>query len=238
MKYLLLLFFFISSHSCFSQQNHFIYIQTEDKQPFYVKLDRKILSSTVSGYIIIPQLRDSTYQLLIGFPKNLWPEQRFSCTLNRKDQGYLLKPGAGNNWVLFNLQTMELLKADTGRDQVIRKDGFAEELSSVIGDPGLLKSNKGAEQLSDEMKYPVKDSVEKQPVNKIIKPTAKVIATKPVVKSGSEIRKIADQKIGEIIRLVYVDGSGAVADTVTVLIPIAAPVSKDKVPGKTNTDHR
>jgi hypothetical protein len=56
-----LLFFsfliFLGSHA---QQNHFIYIQTENKQPFYVKLDKQLFSSAASGYIILPKLKEGT----------------------------------------------------------------------------------------------------------------------------------------------------------------------------------
>src|SRR6188768_2663174 len=72
-------------------QNRFIYIQTENKQAFYVKMDKKILSSSASGYMIISKLIDSTYKFSIGFPKNEWPEQNVTITLKEADAGYLLK---------------------------------------------------------------------------------------------------------------------------------------------------
>ncbi len=89
-KKLLFLFFYLSFVvlSSFSQQNHFIYLQTENRQPFYVKLDKKILSSSASGYIIIPKLQEGNYIMAIGFPKNEWPEQTVTCTVNKKDSGY------------------------------------------------------------------------------------------------------------------------------------------------------
>ena len=45
---LLILMFFVFALS--AQQNHFIYLQTENKQPFYIKLDKKILSSTAGKF--------------------------------------------------------------------------------------------------------------------------------------------------------------------------------------------
>ena len=94
-----------------AQQNHFIYFQTENKQPFYVKLDKKLLSSSASGYLIVPKLQDGAYTLTIGFPKNIWPEQNITCSVNKKDDGYLLKNFGDKGWGLFNLQTLEVVMA-------------------------------------------------------------------------------------------------------------------------------
>ncbi|HUS00268.1 MAG TPA: hypothetical protein VMY77_00990, partial [Chitinophagaceae bacterium] len=52
-----------------AQDTHFIYLQTENKQPFFVKLNNKTLNSYPSGYLIIPNLDDGLYSLVIGFPE-------------------------------------------------------------------------------------------------------------------------------------------------------------------------
>src|SRR5450432_1477878 len=94
-----------------AQQNHFIYIQTENKQPFYVKLDKKLYSSSASGYLVVPKLKDGTYNLAIGFPKGEWTEQNMLCTINNNDIGYLLKNFESKGWGLFNLQTLAVIMA-------------------------------------------------------------------------------------------------------------------------------
>ncbi len=53
----------------FSQQEYFIFIQTDNGQPFYLQLGDKTYSSSSIGHIIISKLADSTYTLNIGFPK-------------------------------------------------------------------------------------------------------------------------------------------------------------------------
>src|SRR5687767_2774321 len=92
-----------------AQQDFFLYLQTENRQPFYVKLNQNIYSSTESGFVIIPKLGDSTYQILIGFPKNLFAEQSFKVTMNKKDGGYLVKNFGDRGWGLFNLQTLAVV---------------------------------------------------------------------------------------------------------------------------------
>jgi hypothetical protein len=54
-----------------SQQNHFIYIQTENKKPFYVKQDKKIYSSSATGYLSFPNSWMENIILVVS--KNEWP---------------------------------------------------------------------------------------------------------------------------------------------------------------------
>lgn len=116
-KYILLFTLSVSVLAIAAQQNHFIYLQTENKQPFYVKLDKKILSSSTSGYLIIPKLADGTYTLTLGFPKNEWPEQKVTCAIDKKDAGYILKNFGDKGWGLFNWQSLNVVMADKKPDE-------------------------------------------------------------------------------------------------------------------------
>ena len=53
-----LLAFFIFLQHTDAQQNHFVYIQTDNKQPFYVRIGDRLLSSSSVGYIVIPKLKE------------------------------------------------------------------------------------------------------------------------------------------------------------------------------------
>jgi len=139
--FLWLVFFAVGT---MAQQNHFIYLQTENKRPFYVKMDKKVLSSSVSGYLIIPKLQDGNYALSIGFPKDEWPEQNVTCIINKKDVGYLVKNFGNKGWGLFNLQTMEVIKlgANTVQNKTTaedtKQDIFSNILSDVVNDPSII----------------------------------------------------------------------------------------------------
>jgi len=115
-----------------ARENRFIYIQTENKQAFYVKMDKRILSSSSSGYIIIPKLIDSTYNFSIGFPKNEWPEQNVTITVKGTDAGYLLKNSGGKGWGLYNLQTTEVLMPEkkAENDKVFETEISGNKLAS------------------------------------------------------------------------------------------------------------
>ena len=81
-----------------AQQVHFVYLQTENGQPFYVKLDNKVVSSSSAGYLILPKLVDGDYKLSIGFPKKEFPEEDFKIVVDEKNEGFLLKNFGEKGW--------------------------------------------------------------------------------------------------------------------------------------------
>src|SRR5689334_13307175 len=106
--YYFLLFSLVGLKS-FSQQQYYIYIQSDERQPFYVRMDDKIYSSSLSGYLILSNLNDGNYALLIGFPKNAYPEHRFQVDINNKDKGFQLKHSTDRTWQLVNLQNQAVI---------------------------------------------------------------------------------------------------------------------------------
>ncbi|MFB6457408.1 DUF4476 domain-containing protein [Chitinophaga sp. Hz27] len=93
-------------------QHYYIYIQSEKGQPFYVKHNGDVLSSTERGYIILPKLSNGAVPITVGFPKNEAPEQHFNIKVTQADQGFLLKKATANAYALYNMQTFRELKSD------------------------------------------------------------------------------------------------------------------------------
>jgi len=94
-----------------AQEKHFIYIQNESKQPFYVLLNKEMYSSTPGGFLIIPQLKAGKYDFATGFAKNQYPEQKFMIDLNR-DAGFSLKQFGDKGWGLIDIQSLSTIMAD------------------------------------------------------------------------------------------------------------------------------
>ena len=140
-----------------ADNNHFIYIQAKAKQPFYVILNKKVYSSSSIGYLIIPKLKDGSYDLRIGFPQQQAPEQNFTCKVDGADAGYSLEKGENGQLGLLNLQTKKFIASSsqtTLEDQYAVKspkseasavqneaqesnNAFSEMLSDATGDPSL-----------------------------------------------------------------------------------------------------
>ena len=111
MKKLFKLFVYLvlASVSLNAQKVYFIYLQTDNQQPFYARLGEKIYNSTSSGYLILSNLRDSAYSLKIGVPASQVLDQPYSITVNKKDQGFLIKNFGEKGWGLFNLTSMAII---------------------------------------------------------------------------------------------------------------------------------
>ena len=227
MKYLFTLLLVGLSVSALAQKEHFIYLQADNRQPFYIKLDKKILSSTASGYLIIPKLQDTSYELSIGFPKNEWPEQKVTCTVNNKDAGYLLKNFGEKGWGLFNFQTMDLVMAEVkpADDPVAMKkdsaDAFTRALSNVVNDPNIL--------VKEEVK---KDSVteggvtETTVIKKGLRRTSKNKGKELAVNKKAKVTKLLSRTNADSLKIVYVDRLQGEKDTINVIIPIDKPAPK------------
>ncbi len=198
------LFLLLMAVGCFgaasAQRVYFVYLQTEDGLPFYVRMTDKIYSSAASGYLILPNLVDSTYIVHLGFAKNTSPETRFALTVNQNDKGYLIK-NFTEGLALFDMQDLSIVKPATGNQSTnyeTRSDRFSSVLSKAADDPSLLKVAKKEEKTPEivaaaEQPKPVaavrEDSSKKRPettkaepetaLPKAVQDTVTAIATSP-----------------------------------------------------------
>jgi hypothetical protein len=125
-----------------AQKTFFVYIQSESNQPFFVKMGDKTFGSAAGGYLILSELKDSTYQFKVGFPQNKWPDQQFVVAIKSKDKGFLLKNFGEKGWGLFDLQTLAVQMAaqdNAGMKQRELRElsAFTEVLSKAANDPSL-----------------------------------------------------------------------------------------------------
>jgi hypothetical protein len=85
-------FLLMSLRMTAQDQQYYLYIQSERSQPFYVRFDGKVLSSSDKGYLILSKLPAGTASMRIGFAKGEIPEHLYKVKVGGpSDQGYLLK---------------------------------------------------------------------------------------------------------------------------------------------------
>ena len=177
-RFVLSLLILVGCLSGFSQKIYFLYLQSENDQPFFVKLNEKIHSSTASGYLILSRLHDSSYTFTIGFPLNKYPEQKFMVDMKGKDRGYLLKNFGDKGWGLFDLQTLAIQMAlpDTrsGIKMELRTDlsPFTEILARAANDPSL-RERPVAVKMEDKTVVP-----ESAVLKEVVKPTTEPSTSK------------------------------------------------------------
>ncbi len=139
-----------------SQLKHFVYFQTENKQPFYIRVNDTSYSSNADGYLVLSRLQSAEYNIILGFPSNLAPIQQYKIKIDNKDKGYVLKHTDLENWMLFDLQTFELIPSTINKNTTIqyeetKNNDFSKVLADVTDNPDLLQK-----------KILVKEKVEKK----------------------------------------------------------------------------
>lgn len=122
---------------------HYLFIEAEGQQPFYLKKAGQTFSSTGSGFMILSKLTTSDIDLIIGFPNKIYPEVAFKITGLQADRGFYLKQLEGKGWVLVDRETTAVMlgaKVDAQQAQAIASStgSFAELLADATGDKSLL----------------------------------------------------------------------------------------------------
>ncbi len=124
-----------------AQKVYFIFLQSENSQPFFVKMADKIYSSSSTGYLIIPDLKENTYRFNLGFANQKSPETNFSVEITNTDRGLLIK-NFEEGISLFDLQSLAVYRPvkDVGTVQhsVKKTDSFTQLLSKAADDESIL----------------------------------------------------------------------------------------------------
>ena len=125
---------------------HYVFIEADGQQPFYVKKGDTLYSSSSSGFLIIPKVAKGDLHFVVGFPKGIYPEASFDIQEVNRDRGFHLKLFDGKGWGLFDRTSLEVVMSATSAAvnksvDTEKKDSnpFAELLSGATGDKVLLE---------------------------------------------------------------------------------------------------
>ena len=215
-RFLLVLIILSASIATYAQQNHFIYLQTDNKQAFYVKMNDKLYSSSSSGHVVIPKLQNGNYNFTVGFPKNEWTQQTMAIKIDNNDLGFMLKNFGDKGWGLFNIQTLNVTMASSAAvntnntESQNKTDGFSNVLADVVNTPSLKKSD-----------------IEKVAAEPKLSLTAAATAT--VVKEINTVKIITTILDNEGRSAIYIDKTDNVNDTVNLFIPYEKIISVKEV---------
>jgi hypothetical protein len=160
----------------YAQQNHFIYIQADNKQPFYIKLKDKIYSSSSSGYIILSKLIEDNYNVTIGFPKNEWPEQKIPIQVQKKDLGFMLKNFEEKGWGLVDMNNYEIVYNTT---QTTQNNSVVKQEAT----PLIVKT-----EVNTQATKKVQEQITKSSITKLFtSKSSTAIESTYIIKSGSAL---------------------------------------------------
>ncbi|MEP7254114.1 MAG: DUF4476 domain-containing protein [Ginsengibacter sp.] len=231
-----------------AQQVHFVYLQTENGQPFYVKLDNKVTSSSPAGYLILPKMSEGDYTISVGFPKKEFPEESFKVSLDKENKGFLLKNFGEKGWGLFNLQSFALVMGENANApssvKTLEDDPFSRMLASVVKDSSLLEkqqpsvinsvpdspSVKPADTVTENNTAQIKvpdttEAVKENALNArdtlvVMRDTTQVVVETPQPVISSGIVRTLQKKEKDGVEMVYVDKSDAYSDTIRIFMPV------------------
>ena len=189
-----------------AQQYYFAYVQTDNKQPFYLKMNDKVLSSSASGYVVIPKLSSGNYSVTFGFPKDQFPQQIINLNIASADAGFLLKDFGAKGWGLFNLETMQVAMSNSAGNSgtittAANEDVFSNTLSGAAN-TDVSVAKKPAPVVVEDIK----------PV--VVKEETKNI--KPATENAIKKINTASDVDGE--SYTYVDRTGIKTDTINIFI--------------------
>ncbi|MEP6616979.1 MAG: DUF4476 domain-containing protein [Ginsengibacter sp.] len=229
-----------------AQQDHFVYFQSENSAPFYIKEGNKIINSSSAGYLILPKIKDGEYMMIVGSPKNDWAEQQVKYRIENKDAGFLIKNFGDKKIGLFNLQSYNVIMAEsvslTASKNVseTNNDAFSNMLASVVNDSTIRQ--KDVPQLPAE-KIVVKEeplkAVKQAEVTKnkvVVDPTPPEVTTQQPIVVASIIKRRLHKKDKTGTELIYEDQYGNQKDTIRIFIPAEKSDEEVKVVEVTRAD--
>ena len=142
-----ILFFFAFQLGVVSLLNaqHYLFIEAEGQQPFYIKRGSETYSSTASGFLILSKLTVKELDFIIGFPNKLYPEISFKVNRLDHDRGFLLRQNQDKGWILLDRAGAGIIAGGAVTPQVLSavagnsSAGFADLLADATGDKSLLE---------------------------------------------------------------------------------------------------
>ncbi|MEO8109286.1 MAG: DUF4476 domain-containing protein [Ginsengibacter sp.] len=214
-----LIFFSMITVLASAQQVHFIYLQTDNAQPFYVKLNNNVTSSSSLGYLILPKLSDGNYDITVGFPKKEFPEEKFQLSIDKNNEGFLLKNFGDKGWGLFNLQSLSVVMGAGENDVVnastiVQNDPFSKMLATVVKDSSILEKPKevvaSAPGKSDTVAMVNAGADTSSALPHIIQPVLLSTVTRTLF-----------NKSKDGVEMIYIDKLDNDIDTIRIFIPIS-----------------
>lgn len=188
----------ISFQQLSAQLDYFVFIQETSGQPFYVRIGEDSHSSSAEGHLILSKLKDSVYNLYLGFAKSIYPEQQFMVEMNKKDRGFELKNTNGS-WELLDLQSLEILKpvAAAGKNNNTDKktDSYSNLMAGLVDDTAVLYNSAEKEEVVNK-----KDTLNsseianKMDTLKSAEVVTQVKVEKKAVKNKRRPAKVAEKK--------------------------------------------
>lgn len=161
---LTLTFIFLLGMLAVQAQSNFLYIQTENNQPYAVELNGSNYPSNGKGYLMIPQLQNGDYSIIIGFGGAQESTYTYSISIVDKPKGYSLKLSPEGEWILLDMVTLETTRG-------ISSDFTSQKVGTVVSKAAKQQIQKISEKTTSkgiEQIYSVKNGLKTDKVDVLL----------------------------------------------------------------------
>ncbi len=147
-------------------QNNFLYIQSDNNQPYYIQVKDKIHSSNGKGYLLVPSLADGDYGIILGFPAGAYSEYLFKFSVSGKPKGFSLRINQEGEWMLMDMVSMALIRGESVPQSTAASptDKQVQKISERTTDSGIeqvfkIKNGNRLENLVIVIPFPKSGSI-------------------------------------------------------------------------------
>lgn len=106
-----------------SAQSNFLYLQSENNKAYTIQLRGSSYSSNAKGYLLIPDMRNGEYSMIVNFTGDEYPEYTYNFKIEDKPKGYALKITQESEWVLMDMVSLEIIKGSSSEFVPIKSNG-------------------------------------------------------------------------------------------------------------------
>ncbi|HRP32711.1 MAG TPA: hypothetical protein PKV73_12500, partial [Agriterribacter sp.] len=206
-KLLFIVLLTVPVKTIFSQEDYYIYIESLNHQPFYVRIGHETFTSSGNGYLLVPGLTSNTYDLIVGFPGVNISEWHFSLPVANKDLGFVLEEKGSKAPRLSYMDQKQALTGSAVKQKkeetrevtlpqgVTSNDPFSTLLAAVVNDPTIRMPV-----LVEAISIPPAVATQPDSVKAFVADTVSIVQQKDLAAVTSPVtppEKAADQKIKE-----------------------------------------
>lgn len=212
-----------------AQKQYFVFIQTQNKQPFYVRYQNEIFSSTEIGYVVIPKIKTDSIDIVIGFPRKLGGGIKYRLAIDRKDRGFVIRQLDTSLWAMYDIENMKMVmpvEVPVNNQTIIKQstDPFTILLAQVINTPAIAQKiviNDSLQAITDYYHQVLKFSTD----TPIIDNGLFVIKTRDTVFFSAKHEESLFRKVYGVWDTIgyfggYIAALGDEKDTINIFIPV------------------
>jgi hypothetical protein len=204
---------------------YFVLIQADDERAFYIRLDSQLQSSSPEGHLILARLMDSAYTITVGFPGQIYPEQRYLLNIGHKDRAFHLRR-QDNRWGLIDDQgqTMPVVADPAAAEMPLltgskKDDAFSQMMAAIVRDTAVMYNTYAA--ASDSVPARVITDTPAVNMKATLVDSSSPSASTAVPSAPTGVVKLSEHKSTQSLSLVYTDHPiDKKIDTIDVVIPI------------------